>query len=479
MRNCTVYAITVLSLVAGAATGEDLVKNPGFENAADGGAAADWSGTASRYSRDATTHRSGEASLKYVNADPAAYLLCSQPVPLAQGKMYEVSAWVKTLDLAGEESGATICVEWYDAAGKWAGGCYPQGVKGTADWTLVKGVTARIPPEAAGCSISCYMRQGMTGTAWWDDVSVTPFVERPLSCVLMSPNYRNQVLGPNPDPIRVRCFVTLTDLPLQLGDVLLSWQVRHSADPSAVLQGKTDPLSETVTDITADMTTLPDGRYSVLVALLPRDGGPALAVDDWTVSRRREMPERTAFIDSHNRLMLNGEPFFPLGMYWGGLKPEELDVYAQSAFNCLMPYAQPTAEMLDMAQARGLKVIASVKDSYFGTSACIPEIKAQQDELPYVRAKVESLSGHPALLAWYINDELPLDTLPRLSTHRQWIEELDPNHPAWVVLYQVDQVRAYLPSYDVIGTDPYPIPDKGPAMAGEYEIGRASCRERV
>ncbi len=168
-------------------------------------------------------------------------------------------------------------------------------------------------------------------------------------------------------------------------------------------------------------------------------------------------------------------------MYWGGVKPEELDIYAQSAFNCLMPYAEPSKDMLDLAQARGLKIIACVKNAYFGTDASVPAIKSQDDELPYVKSQVEALRDHPALLAWYINDELPLDMLDRLSAHRQWIADLDPNHPAWVVLYQVDQVREYLPSYDVIGTDPYPIPQRPAATAGEYarKMTAALCGSRA
>ena len=481
MRHCTGYAILVFTLWAGVATGEDLLKNAGFENAADSGAPADWNGPASVYSRDTAVHRSGDASLKYVNADPAVYVLCSQPVAPEQGKMYEISAWVKTENIAGEESGATLCVEWYDAAGKWAGGCFPQGVKGTSDWTLVKGITSRIPAEAATCSISCYVRQGMTGTAWWDDVLMVPYAERALSSVLVSPNYRSQVLGPNPDPIRVRCFLKLTDYPLHLSDVLLAWRVKNRVDQSVFAQGAVGAITDTKADVVIDGRALPAGRYSVEVALKPKNGGETLASDRWDVSRIVEKQDRTAYIDAHNRLMLNGEPFFPLGMYWGGVKPEELDIYAQSAFNCLMPYAEPTKEMLDLAQARGLKIIASVKNSYFGTDASVPAIKSQDDELPYVKSHVEALRDHPALLAWYINDELPLDMLDRLSAHRQWMEDLDPNHPAWVVLYQVDQVREYLPSYDVIGTDPYPIPEKGPAMAGEYarKMTAALCGSRA
>lgn len=480
MKTSLLQVTFMVVLCIGMAAGEDLLKNAGFEQAGADGPLADWHGAPNVYSRDTAEKRSGEAALHYSNTDRAAYVLCAQPVALTPGKMYEISAWVKTQDITGEESGATLCVEYSGADGKWIGGCYPQGVKGTTDWTLIKGATGRIPPEAAHCTLSCYVRREMTGTAWWDDVSITPIAERPLSSMLMSPNYRNQLLGPDPDPIRVRCFTTLTDYDLHLSDVLFAWRVLSEADQSVVAQGELDPVPAAETDIVVDCKALKDGRYTVEITLQRRDG-ETLATDTWTVSRITEIPERKAYIDVHNRLILNGEPFFPLGMYWGTVTPEQLDIYAQSDFNCLMPYGAPTEEMMDEIHARGLKVLYTVKDLYYGTSGCPADILTEEDEYARIKSYVELFRDHPALMAWYINDELPLNMVDRLSRHRQWIEELDPHHPAWVVLYQVDQVREYLPTYDVIGTDPYPIPHNPPSKAGEYarKMTEALCGSRA
>lgn len=480
MKNRLLQVLLIGFLCTGTALAEDLVKNAGFESAGASSLPADWSGPPAVYSRDTAVKRSGDGALKYVNTDSASYVLCAQTVPLTPGKMYEISTWVKTQDITGEESGATICLEYSGADGKWVGGCYPVGVKGTADWTQVKAITDRIPPEAAQCNLCCYVRREMTGTAWWDDVSITPYRERPLASMLVSPNYRNQVLGPEPDPVRVRCFTNLADYGLQLSDVLFAWRVLNAADQSVVAQGELDPVPAAETDIVVDCKAMADGRYTVETTL-QRRGGEALATDTWTVSRIKEMPERKGYIDAHNRLILNGEPFFPLGMYWGAVTPEELDVYAQSDFNCLMPYNAPSKEMMDAIHARGLKVIYTVKDLYFGSAGCPSDIRSEEDEYAKVKSYVEQFRDHPALMAWYINDELPLDMLDRLSRHRQWIEELDPHHPAWVVLYQVDHVRDYLPSYDVIGTDPYPIPHLPPSEAGKYarKMTTALCGSRA
>ncbi len=95
-------------------------------------------------------------------------------------------------------------------------------------------------------------------------------------------------------------------------------------------------------------------------------------------------------------------------------------------------------------------------------------IKSEDDERPFIASKVEAFRDHPALLAWYLNDEAPLSQLDRLVLHKQWLEELDPNHPTWSVLYQVNEIGGYFDSCHAIGTDPYPIPNKPAAMAGEW-----------
>jgi len=446
----------------------DLVKNPGFEAPGKGAPPAEWSGRPNVYSRDTAQAHSGEASLKFVNDNPEDYSLCSQRVPLEHGRMYEISAWVKTQGIKGDDSGATLCVEWQDAHGDYLGGHYPRGLKGDTDWTQIKAVTGRIPDKAAACSITCYVRQGMTGVAWWDDVAIQQAREDPLACVLTVPNYRAEVTDAGPKEVCVKALCNLTDYEMGLDDVVLAWRIIAEGAEKPVREGMIAPVTAAETDLRIPAQDLAPGRYAIDIALRDNRTGEAIGTESVSIVRKTAALQRKAWFDAHNRLILDGEPFFPLGMYWSSIKQDELDVYADSAFNCLMPYGAPSKEQMDLAHERGLKVIYSVKDIYFGTRYCPDHIRSREDELPFIKGKVEAFRDHPALLAWYINDELPLEMVDRLALHRQWMEDLDPHHPAWVVLYQVDKVRGYLPSFDVIGTDPYPIAASPPSRAGDW-----------
>jgi hypothetical protein len=70
-----------------------------------------------------------------------------------------------------------------------------------------------------------------------------------------------------------------------------------------------------------------------------------------------------------------------------------------------MPYGSPDRQQMDLAHKPGLKVIYSIKDWYAGSQWCPPSIRTIGDEEPQVRARVREFRNHPALLAWYLNDE--------------------------------------------------------------------------
>ena len=58
-------------------------------------------------------------------------------------------------------------------------------------------------------------------------------------------------------------------------------------------------------------------------------------------ARLKRLPERRVRFDRHGRTILDGKPFLPLGMYWNDVNAEDLAVYSNTAFNCLMPYKRP------------------------------------------------------------------------------------------------------------------------------------------
>jgi hypothetical protein len=185
------------------------------------------------------------------------------------------------------------------------------------------------------------------------------------------------------------------------------------------------------------------------------------------------------YIDDNNATIVDGKPFFPLGLY-AGQGPasdeaiSELDEIADSPFNVIMNYGINSGSIkqirsyLDAVNERGLKIIYSIKDFYRGTKYYPREVGPYRGEEEMTRGVIREFRNHPAILAWYLNDELPRSYIPRLTQRYRLVKQLDPNHPTWTVLYQVDELRFYLNTADVIGTDPYPIPQKAVSLASEW-----------
>jgi hypothetical protein len=226
--------------------------------------------------------------------------------------------------------------------------------------------------------------------------------------------------------------------------------------------GEEDPI-----DLEFPTGQLAPGEYRLAVRLAGPDGAELQTAAHALVRVPDDFKPRSA-IDEQRRLLVDGKPFFPIGMYWSSINEEDLELYAQSKFNCLMPYGSPGAAQMDLAHKHGLKVIYSIKDWYAGSRYCPQSIKTVEDEERHVRARVRQFRDHPALLAWYLNDELPQQYMPQLEAHQRWVAEEDPHHPTWVVLYQYREVGAYLSTFDVIGTDPYPIGRSPASMAVQW-----------
>ncbi|MFI5381629.1 MAG: hypothetical protein ACHRHE_20215 [Tepidisphaerales bacterium] len=474
------HLVASLVILAGLVRADDvanLVSNPSFENATPNNLPEGWRGDRAVYSTDTTIARNGKVSLKFAGNDPKRYVLCTQKLSLQPGWKVRISAWVRTKDLIGPESGATICLEWTDRSGKWLGGVYPGGVQGTRDWTRVEAVT-RIPENAGTFNLCCYARRGMTGEAWFDDVEVVRVIDPPMTSTVLWPNYRGQIPADSSGKVMTRVRLNLVDQPFKPDQLQIEATIRRAGTAKPVAQETVRPrLSPQPTDMALPMSGLSPGTYQLTLRLLD-PAGKELQADRHELIQLAHDAALTSTIDKHHRLLIDGKPFFPLGMYWHAINEKDLKLYADSKFNCIMPYGSPTQEQLDLALQHKMKVIYSVKDWYFGIKSCPTFIKSAEDEEPAVRQRVRQFRDHPAVIAWYLNDELGEEYMPRLEAHQRWVAQEDPNHPTWIVLYQVDQVRAYLKTFDVIGTDPYPIGRKPASLAAQWTARTFDQTER-
>lgn len=335
----------------------------------------------------------------------------------------------------------------------------------------------------------------MVGTAWWDDVLLEPVPPKAMETFLLAPAYRGRITSSWPPQLKVQ--VSMPDL-AQLNPADYTFSATLASTPAGAaievvtLSGAALPPNRTAEAVfkVDPRTGLQPGEYTVTVRCLR--GGSVELSTVYNLTRVADtQPPATVWVDGQRRMIVEGKPFFPIGMYAGDLHPEDFDRFRGSAFNSLMPYKQLNATQMDWAHAAGMKIAytgeslwplsalshlpffsrlcalcnlrgvssASLNDLPRGLShsllCAVPGHLAVKDDfcghslkcnttdfdLEKVTQAVNAFKEHPATLMWYTNDELGVTWADTLAGHQRLIQSLDYNHPTWAVLYEAPETN--------------------------------------
>lgn len=392
----------------------------------------------------------GSSAFVYENADPALpYVYPQCEVQLQTGVVYRVSGWIRTENLEpGKRKGAQLAVLCWDAKGELVKDWYSPGVRGTKDWQKIEFVTREIPPEAAKCALLAYCTPQALGKACFDDIQITPF-EDPAVGMLFSSAYRNTAATGKID------FAVALSIPEKYSPAETKGVFSYTGSDGARKEVSVTPAARDRVFFPLDAAQLKEGDSKIGFGLFAPDG-KSLGTSSLTFHRPAEMPKRRVWIDEHHRAIVDGEPFFPLGMY-SSVRAHRAE-YVKGPFNTIASYLPLDAVEMDFFHTNGIKVIYSVKDIHPGMPERTPAtVTDEATASAYVHGTVNAFRSHPALLAWYVNDESTIERFKALRMRQELLERIDPDHPTWTVLYQYDMMRAMAPTFDILGVDIYPV----------------------
>jgi len=455
-------AFQITSCVA--QTGSDnLIQNSGFETGV-----THWNIPANTAKVVGDESHSGKQSLHYINDDPASYKMFTQRFKAQPGKLLLFSAWIKGRNVGSSKNsqGAGIYMQSYDTSGTYIKGFFPRTLTGTFDWTLVKGEYL-VPDNAAEVSVGVYLRKSVTGEVWFDDVDVHYGKTEEFTTSLHFPNYHGMVQADDATPwqidVSVKSQPEWKNNPIHLETLL-------EDTTGKVLLQQSDTASPTEKSIILTVKkhpTLPPGEY-LLKQQITNPNGVVTLKQEFPLHVVKSMPE--VYIDAQGFCVVHGKRFFPLGMYTGDTgapgdyrtnsRDIDLQRMADAGFNTVLSYsyARDAAvngkEFLDLAQKNHLQVIYSLKDMYDG-HAGYPQKGVSGAEA--ASQQVRNLRNHPALLAWYTNDEMKDDWLKEIQKRYNQIMTLDPVHPVYIVSNSPANVSQFYFMSDVLGMDPYPL----------------------
>lgn len=403
----------------------------------------------------------GAPALGLTRVNAAEYLNARLPFPLAPESRCRLSSLLYLEEGSDAGASANAGIEFFDAEGRFLGGGYLPPVKTAGAW--VNGETEfTVPQYTAECRLMFYLGAGKAGAARFAAPVLSPAAFR-WTTYLLTP-VRDE-LPAGGGAITFGCFILGQPEPAPEG----GWRCRVEVHAA----GQTVTAEAPVQDgrFSVHLDPLPAGPATLRVQL--RDaGGRAFGERDLRVTLVDE-PAAACTLDARGRLQIDGQPFMPIALYMGEVQRNELDEIAASPFNCVLPYSSPALkfagsplagvdavrEVFDACHAHGLRVIFSLSNTYDDWHYPFTEALGAHGGLGVMTAAVQAFAGHPSLIAWYLNDEQPIERIPMLQERRRLIRGMDPNHPIYAVMCQVPELPFYTELCDVYGIDPYPIVD--------------------
>ena len=460
------FAPVLAALMAFLAVDAHALGNPSFEEIKDGKAVG-WRLSKGYFRAEKGVGHNGSGGVVWEAGEPSqAQSSCVAEIAVERGVAYLFSCLVHAENFVPRPGGtASICVEWYDANGKWMAGNYSRKLSDrNTEWIEIGGATREIPAEAKTVRLSLFVSKGAKGRVSFDNVVVRP-VKRDVVAFVFSSAYRDTAASGT-----VRFHAALyPGKDAKIEDLTAEFSYT-GADGSRKCV-KPSAFSADGASVALRAEDLSLGTNPVVCTLRRKNGG-LLGSASCAFTRVSRLPERRVWIDSHQRCIVDGKPFFPMGMYWGKVESDKLEKYAQGPFNCLMPYARATREHLDMCREKGLMVFINLKNETLNSAwARRRKITSQKEVDDFFEAEINKVKDHPALLAWYVNDEAPTTEIPERTHLYSLFRRLDPNHPTWAVLDRLHDLREFIPTYDVLGMDPYPVAQKPLTHITEFMLG--------
>ena len=443
-----------LPLLAGA--GENLLPNAAFD---ESNPAFGWT-LSSGWKVEDAVGRGGSRALVWRKGPPASQV--ASTLKLEPGVTYRLTAWIRGSGLA--KGSASVVLEWRDASRVYIDSVRAQEVidndpKALDGWKRYEALTPAIPVEAATATLSCRVSGDAAGSVRFDDLALEPTAQKWME-FLVSSAYRD-VAWEGTVKFAAPLFVNTVRYPLDTVAVELSYLDADGRFARAAPTVFTS--SEAVFELPVSGMKL--GRQEVLARIFAKDGGKEFGSCSLAFTRTEVPPKRRVRIDDRGRTILDGKPFFPLGMYTSRkfMNDEEFARLGRSPFNFVMEYATALTN-LDRYAAQGIMVAIDVRDY-------------RQARPSVFRDFIAKAAAHPATLGWYVADEPKLGAIPAIAKSNAFLRELDPDHPTWLVHDRPNVQRFFMQCYDVLGMDPYPIGNGGSGARGAIALASDWPRE--
>lgn len=415
--------------------------NPGFEDGLSG-----WSIVHPDFtSVDTEIARSGETSLRLSDDTGASNAYVAQAArDLEGGATYTLRAWFRG-EAHGPQAQAAMKIEAYTDEGLNTLGRYARErlTETVGDWQQIE-LTAEFPPEITHASL--LLRLFGPGTVWFDDVSFEQV--HPAPVVTLSP----ERLAPPPGP-QVLTFTARLAEPWDETEPPINIHV-YDPDDEVASETTLRRIDDRFFEVTVQVEDLQPGSYRVEANLGYTPGSMS-----WVHVPMTE--RRPANLSDTGTILMNGEPFFPIGLYH--VSPSHYPMLAEAGFNAVQGIGPRDLERFGAALDACLE---------HGIVMDVPLYANMQvkENMEQSLAAIEAYADHPAVMCWKIIDEPELhpkatDEVPPAYFA---LKAADPANPIELTLCQPPTFAYWAKFCDIMQVDPYPIPRQPLTMVSDW-----------
>lgn len=247
----------------------------------------------------------------------------------------------------------------------------------------------------------------------------------------------------------------------EVGQYRLSVELTPEGKPDVLATHQLSPVPAVSGELRLDTGKLPMGRYAVACILLGKDGEVVVSKTLlFPELRDRGVTDRTVTIRrGDHMLVVQGKPFFPLGIYESPGTTGYLKRLRDAGFNLCLSHGLPgdaTPGFLDMLQAEGMKVWVPVSSTMDFSS----DSASKRQKLTEL---VQRAGNHPALLMWESIDEPAWGSQDADGLYEGYcfLRALDQQRPIWTnhaPRNLISTLAYYNRATDIAGCDIYPVP---------------------
>ena len=367
------------------------------------------------------------------SAPPSAEVDFVREFSVEPGRSYSVSLKVKG---AVTNNCGYVFFRWYDSDGNMLGRCQARPAlykeMGAVDWLAITAQTQRLPSDAVKGDLCIRIYNSTLGRVLLDDFEVRCSAFAPVVAVYSS-SYRNEA-----DSGKVRFVMPYAASRSKYPKRTLSaFFTFKGAEGENTLPA--DIVNDDYVGIEVDVKDIAEGTHPVKAVFC--QGDSVLGKCETSFTRLKGPSPRKVRFDAAQRMIVDGKPFYALGVYVHPLDKEVkfLERLKGGPFNCVIECGA-TPVMLDKFHSAGLKVIPKSPLNVNWAESC-----------------AKKLRSHPALLAWYVIDETPVIAVGNRRALQSMYEKVDPDHPTFAVLAEPFNAEAFMGAFDIISADPYPI----------------------